>query len=144
MALMEKSMFYGASPTIFENAKKLRENQTNAEKILWEYLKQKPYGFNFRRQHPLSTFVADFYCHPMRLIIEVDGGIHEMPAVKQYDKDRQEFLESNGIQFLRFTNDEVETNLSSVASRIEAFVQKFIKTRRYVTPPFRAGVNQNE
>jgi imidazole glycerol-phosphate synthase subunit HisF len=120
---MEKKMFLNASYLIFETAKKLRENQTVAEKILWDYLKQKPYGYNFRRQHPISTFIADFYCHPLKLIIEIDGGIHEIEKIKRYDKDRQEFLEDNGIDFLRFTNNEVEKNPEEVISKIEGYIR---------------------
>ena len=120
---MEKKMFFNASYQIFEAAKKLRENQTHAEKILWNYLKNKPFGYNFRRQHPMSTYIADFYCHPLRLIIEVDGGIHETEWVKQYDKDRQEFLEDNGIFFLRFTNNDIEKNLIDVISKIEEYIR---------------------
>lgn len=69
-------MFYGAPPYIFEKARKLRETMTPAEQILWKYLKKRQLkGCKFRRQHPLSEFIADFYCHSLKLVIEVDGGI---------------------------------------------------------------------
>jgi len=59
----EPKMFYGASNIIFENAKQLRNKLTESEKILWEYIKEKKLGVKFRRQHPISCFIADFYCH---------------------------------------------------------------------------------
>jgi imidazole glycerol-phosphate synthase subunit HisF len=120
---MERKMFLNASHIIFETAKKLRQNQTESEKILWSYPGTKPFGYNFRRQYPLSTFIADFYCHPLKLIIEIDGRIHETEAVKKYDKERQEFLEANGIAFLRFTNEEVESNLSQVILKIQEYIR---------------------
>jgi cyclase len=119
---MEKKMFLDASFVIFANAKKLRDNPTNAEATLWTYLKQKQSGYKFRRQHPLSTFIADFYCHELKLIIEVDGGIHKETSVAKYDADRQKYLEDMGISFLRFTNEEVEINISTVIQKIETHI----------------------
>jgi imidazole glycerol-phosphate synthase subunit HisF len=70
-------MFDGASPLIFERAKDLRKNMTEAEKVLWFHLKQNSGGFKFRRQHPLGIYIADFYCHKAKLVIELDGTIHD-------------------------------------------------------------------
>ena len=70
-------MFQKANPLIFANAKQLRNNLTDAEVILWEYLRTKPFGYKFRRQHPIQQFIADFYCHSLQLIIEADGEIHQ-------------------------------------------------------------------
>ena len=107
-------MFLNASRIIFETAKRLREKQTEAEKILWEYLRKWPLGYKFRRQHALSKYIADFYCHALKLVIEVDGEIHEIEVIKNQDEERHRFLEDNGLRFLRFTNDEVKTNLGNV------------------------------
>lgn len=115
-------MFLGADKLIFENARTLRENPTNAELVLWSYLKQKPLGYKFRRQHPISIYIADFYCHSLKLIIEVDGGIHSVPDVQKLDIERQKNLESDGINFLRFTNHEVEKNLETVIKKIEEYI----------------------
>ena len=98
-------MFLGASNLIFENAKSLRYNPTNAELVLWGYLKQRPLGFKFRRQHPIASFIADFYCHELKLIIEVDGAVRADSEVAINDMERQTFLEASGIHFLRFTNN---------------------------------------
>ena len=88
------SMFYNAKPHIFEKAKALRNNMTVSELILWERLKGKQIlGLRFRPQHPIDIFIADFYCHPLRLVIEVDGGIHLSKDQKEYDLGREGELE---------------------------------------------------
>ena len=69
--LNEPSMFYGASPLIFERAKKLRNKTTESEGMLWNRINGKQLGVKFRRQHPLSNYIADFYCHELKLIIEL-------------------------------------------------------------------------
>ena len=115
-------MYLGAPSSIFERAKTLRENQTSCEIILWNYLKLKPQGYRFRRQHPLKLYVADFYCHAIKLIIEIDGGIHNVEDVKQNDIERQKYLEDEGISFLRFTNTEIEQNLGQVKMSIEKYL----------------------
>jgi very-short-patch-repair endonuclease len=66
-------MFSGADSFLFERASKLRKQQTFAEEILWNYLRTKPFGFKFRRQHAFSIYILDFYCHSLKLAIEVDG-----------------------------------------------------------------------
>lgn len=72
------NLTWAAKPDIFSKAKELRKSMTIAEKILWKHLRNnKLNGLKFRRQHPLDIFIADFYCHPKRLIIELDGGIHD-------------------------------------------------------------------
>ncbi len=82
-------MFYNAKPHIFEKAKMLRKYMTNSELILWERLKGKQLlGFRFRPQHPIDIFIADFYCHPLKLVIEVDGGIHKTADQREYDIGR--------------------------------------------------------
>jgi cyclase len=104
---MKKKMFFGASKLLFEKAKELRENMTQAELVLWEYLRQHPLGFKFRRQHPLGIYVVDFYCHKLKLVIEVDGSVHGDKEVEKADKERQRQLELDGLKVLRFTNEEV-------------------------------------
>lgn len=116
---MKTNMFYGASPIIFELAKKLRNNVTPAEMILWGRLKEYFPGLKFRRQHPISLYIADFYCHSVKLIIEVDGNIHDLPAVRSNDIIRQKDLEDLGLKVIRFTTKEVMNDLESVIKRIE-------------------------
>ena len=113
-------MWKGASPTIFSNAKHLRENMTNAELILWNKLKGKQFfGLKFRRQHPIHRFIADFYCHKLKLIIEIDGEYHQRQDQKEYDIERDEILRFNDIKVLRFTNNEVEDHLDDVLLKLE-------------------------
>jgi cyclase len=81
-------MFYGALPLIFERADGLRKNPTEEEKILWERLKAKKLGVKFRRQHPIWNYIADFYCHELKLVIEVDGSIHDVKEIRDNDAIR--------------------------------------------------------
>lgn len=115
-------MFLGADNIIFENAKKLRNNPTHAELLLWSYLKQKPQGYKFRRQYPISIYIADFYCHPLKLIIEIDGSVHTDIDVQRKDIERQKHLEGEGISFFRFTNEQVEKSLNLVIQKIDAYL----------------------
>jgi imidazole glycerol-phosphate synthase subunit HisF len=113
------SMFYGAGPMIFELAKRLRNNVTDSEMLVWGNLKSKFSGFKFRRQHPIALYVADFYCHTAKLVIEIDGSIHTLPGVKENDAERQKYLEGLGLKVLRFSNEEISHNLESVLQVIE-------------------------
>ncbi len=115
-------MFLGANSNVFENARLLRENLTHAEILLWSYLKHKPLGYKFRRQHPISIYIADFYCHSLKLIIEIDGKIHTDIDIQKRDRERQKYLESEGISFMRFTNENVEKHLDDVIMEIEGFL----------------------
>jgi cyclase len=80
---MKKKMFSGADNFLFRRASELRSQQTFAEDILWSYLRTKPFGFKFRRQHPFSVYILDFYCHQLKLAIEVDGSIHNLDEAKR-------------------------------------------------------------
>jgi very-short-patch-repair endonuclease len=114
------SMFYNAKPHIFEKAKALRNNMTNSELALWEKLKGKQMlGLRFRPQHPIDIFIADFYCHPIKLVIEVDGGIHKTTEQKEYDIGRTAELNYWGIEVIRFTNEEIEKKINQVINGIE-------------------------
>lgn len=116
---MERKMFYGASPLIFDRARELRNTMTDAEMVLWGYLKAKPLGYKFRRQHPLGIYIADFFCYKLKLVIEVDGGIHEKEEIKINDTERQKIIEAEGITVLRFKNDEVLKQLQTVIAKIK-------------------------
>jgi very-short-patch-repair endonuclease len=103
---MKDNMFYKASPLIFKKADELRNNLTEVENILWNYLKGN-FDVKFRRQHPASIYVLHFYAHKIKLAIEVDGSIQSLEEVKKNDLRRQSHLESLGISFIRFSNSEV-------------------------------------
>ena len=124
-------MWKGALPDTFSKAKKLRGNMTQAESILWSHLRQNKFlGLKFRRQHPIQNFIADFYCHQLELIIEIDGLYHQTRVQQEVDSKRSEILNFNGIQVIRFTNNEVEHQIESVLQKIEVFVKKSIPLPR--------------
>ncbi len=114
-----------SKPSAFENARMLRRVQTKAEQILWKSLRNNQVcDLKFRRQHPFDNYILDFYNHQMKLVIEVDGEVHNDQEVAAYDKVRSNNLEDNGLTVLRFTNDAVEHNLKMVIKEIEDWAIK--------------------
>ncbi len=104
-------------------AKELRKNMTPAEKLLWNELRnRKVENCKFRRQHPIDIFIADFYCHEKKTVVEVDGEIHNNQ--KEYDIGRTAEIESFGIMVIRFTNHEIETNIKLAIEKIEEACKK--------------------
>lgn len=119
------SMFYGANQILFQFAKELRANETEAEKLLWYHLSTSfPKGYRFKRQHPVLFFVADFYCHKAKLIIEIDGGYHKIPQQFEYDKARDIELNALGLKVLRFTNEDIFKKLELVLEIILKEIQE--------------------
>ena len=118
-------MYYGALTRNFEYAKQNRVNSTPAESALWEELRNKKLkGYKFRRQHPVGVFILDFYCHTAKLAIEIDGEYHLEQEQQIYDRARTELLNQAGIKELRFTNQDILTNLSSVLETITQILEK--------------------
>lgn len=114
------NLFHGANSKLFEFSKALRRNQTEAEEIIWQCLRnRKILNFKFRRQHPVGKYIADFYCHEAKLIIEVDGEIHNNPENQEYDQNRTDQLNEIGITVIRFTNEDVNNNLDEVINAIK-------------------------
>lgn len=112
-----------ASGKKFEFARMLRKEATDAEDKLWQHLRAKRLGVKFRRQHPIGDYVVDFFCAAKKLIIEVDGGIHLDPEVKENDLNRQQVLSSYGYHILRFTNEEVEDDIFKVLGEIRKAIE---------------------
>jgi cyclase len=112
-------MHYGAMPILFEFAKRNRLNPTDAEDYLWEQLSGSKLGVRFKRQHPIAYFIADFYCHTAKLIIEVDGGYHSIPAQYEYDCNRDFELEELGLKVIRFTNEQVLFDIENTIQKIK-------------------------
>ncbi len=105
------------SVEIQERARELRQRMTPAEQRLWQVLRRKGLaGRKFRRQHPLGPFIADFYCAPARLVVEIDGPIHQ--DRKEQDQARAAYLQELGYRVLRFSNDEVQEDLEAVVQTI--------------------------
>ena len=117
---VEYPMYFGAKPDIFKLAKELRKFETESEKLLWSRLnKNQIIGLQFRRQHPINLFIADFYCPKIKLIIEVDGSIHEIPEYQTHDIGRSEILNDFGITVIRFTNEQILNEIDSTIEQIE-------------------------
>lgn len=112
-------MFLGAGHLIFRNAEALRNNMTPAEMLLWGHLRGNQLGVKFRRQHPLSIYIADFYCHQHKIVIELDGSIHDIPEIAIHDLERQLNIENDGIKVLRFKNEEVFGQIEKVLDIIK-------------------------
>ena len=91
---------------------------TDAEKVLWANLRTGINGFKFRRQHPIGSYIADFFCHKAKLIVEIDGSIHSREDIKQKDDIKQKELESWGYFTIRFTNEQVMKDLEAVVREI--------------------------
>jgi adenine-specific DNA-methyltransferase len=95
----------------------MRKSPTEAENVLWQQLRnQQISGFIFRRQYNIERFIVDFYCPRRRLVIEIDGSIHQY----QQDEDavRQAFIEQQGLRLMRFSNDDVINDLETVIEQI--------------------------
>jgi very-short-patch-repair endonuclease len=123
--VIERNMFYGAEQNIFEQASMLRKNMTLAELILWKKLKdRKVFRVKFRRQHPIDIFIVDFYCHELKLVIEIDGEIHSEYETKEYDLGRTAELEKYGIIVLRFSNDQVIYHIDYVINKIQIRIRE--------------------
>lgn len=106
-----------------QKARLLRKNQTDAEKILWQKLRNRGLnGYKFRRQVPVGPYVADFLCEGSKLIVEVDGGQHA--ENREYDQYRDEFLHANGYKVVRFWNTEVMGNMDGVLEAIALAFEK--------------------
>jgi very-short-patch-repair endonuclease len=108
-----------SSLEIRQRARQLRQNATDAERRLWQVLRgRKANGLKFRRQHPIARFIVDFYCAEHRLVVELDGGVHDGRA--EPDNVRTAYLESLGYRVLRFRNEEVTTRMATVLEAIVA------------------------
>ena len=119
----DDGMWKCAPASSFGKATVLRNNETDAEKLLWEKLRNNNLGgFKFRRQHPISLYIADFYCHKLKLIIEVDGEYHYTKDQIPKDEERTKILEFNGIRVIRFCNDEILSNIEKALKEIETYL----------------------
>ena len=120
-------MYFGAKTVVLELAKSLRNTMTYHEKLLWGKLNCKQIcGARFRRQHPISFFIADFYCHEARLVVEIDGEIHDQQV--EYDDGRSAEMEMFLIKVIRFTNFEVENKIYEVIEKITNTVNQRLKS----------------
>lgn len=125
---MKENMHYGASNLIFQKAEELRNHMTPAEEVLWKHIHINEWRLKFRRQHPIWNYIADFYCHSLKLVIEVDGDIHETEDVKRNDEIRQAQLQEFGLTVLRFKNEDVLRNINNVLETMSAVIKTLQNT----------------
>jgi very-short-patch-repair endonuclease len=100
-------------------ARYLRKNATDCERILWRHLRSRNFaGYKFRRQHPIDQYVLDFYCPALKLAVELDGSGHGYPLREKRDQIREQFLARQGIAVVRFWNHQIHGELDSVLQAI--------------------------
>jgi very-short-patch-repair endonuclease len=127
--VIEKNMFFGAKPELFTLALQMRKNPTEAERVMWNILRKfRHSGFPFRRQHPIEFYIADFYCHNLRLVIEVYGDIHTENEFQNHDEGRTGELERYGIKVIRFTNNQILNDSNLVVEKINATIKELAIT----------------
>ena len=110
------------NPKLVPLARKLRNNMTLGEILLWQEIKNKQLGVRFSRQIPIDQYIVDFYCKDLMLAIEVDGSTHYHDDQPERDAKRQERLESLGVRFLRFDDSDIKSNINWVVSEILSWI----------------------
>jgi very-short-patch-repair endonuclease len=119
----DKKPTWKVAPKLRSNARALRKNSTDAERILWSELRDhRLNGASFRRQVPIANYIVDFMCHAARLVIELDGGQHFSDGQEAADAKRSTMIEAKGFRVLRFSNHDVMTNRAGVLEVIAAAI----------------------
>ena len=119
----ENSPTWKISSRLRSNARALRKNSTDAERLLWAALRgHRLNGAGFRRQVPIENYIADFVCRAAKLVIEIDGGQHFSDQAERRDAARSAVIEAHGFKVLRFSNHDVMTNRTGVLEAIAAAV----------------------
>lgn len=125
---MPKRKIIPYNPKLKELARRLRNNSTKAEIILWQKLKRKQmYGYDFHRQKPIDNFILDFFCHELMLGIEVDGYSHQITQVFNRDIKKEKVMNKLGIHVLRFSDEQVLKDTENVIRAIESYIVDFEK-----------------
>ena len=119
----KQPLYFGASTKSYLRARQLRKDETSAEWLLWQMIRnRKVKGFKFRRQHPTNKYITDFYCHEAKLVIELDGDIHLLDEIKAYDEIRETEIKELGLIVKHFTNEDVFTEAHKVIAKIETYL----------------------
>jgi very-short-patch-repair endonuclease len=113
---------------LMDSRSELRKQSIETEDLLWQELRNSKLGFKFRRQHSIGGYILDFYCAKARLIIELDGPIHD--SRKGYDKNKDKYFNELNYKVIRFKNSEVTGNLAKVIKEIELHLSPSPKSRR--------------
>ena len=117
-------MYYGTTPITFQRATELRNTMTPAEESLWKSLHINEWKLKFRRQHPIANYIVDFYCHSLKLVIEIDGDVHNNDEVKKNDEEREADLKKLGLTVLRFKNEEIYNHRKQLLDQIFATINR--------------------
>ena len=136
MNLADKSNTFHYNKNLKSFANTNRKNMTKAEACLWKFVigGRQMMNYQFRRQRPVLNYIADFMCKELMLIIEVDGITHQWEDVFKNDLVREEELKSIGFDIIRFTDDEVLTDINNVIRAIENFIKDFEEKKQNTTP----------
>ena len=111
--------FLRNDPTLKQRRRELRRNQSDAERALWAKVRNKQFfGMKFYRQYSIGPYILDFYCPTVKLAVELDGGQHNQGDNMEYDAARSEYLKAQGIDVMRFWNNEVLLDIQGVLSKI--------------------------
>jgi very-short-patch-repair endonuclease len=113
-----------------EKRRKLRQNQTNAEELVWRYLRDRQMlGYKFRRQYSVNHFVIDFYCPELKLAVEIDGASHNNPEQQKKDISRQKYVEAFNIKIVRIKDKELLENPNKAFNKLEAAIKLLDKKK---------------
>jgi len=122
---MKRKIIFPYNPNLKEKARKLRNNSTKSEIILWKYVKGRQMcGVDFHRQKPIGSYILDFFCPSVYLGIELDGYTHHFSEVMRKDKFKEEQMMNYGIRVIRFWDDDVYYDLDNVLRVIEIIVKE--------------------
>jgi very-short-patch-repair endonuclease len=117
------NFYFGASEEIIRRARALRKRMTQPEEKMWQLLRNSQFhSLKFRRQHPIRRFIVDFYCHELKLVVEIDGSIHDTEIQKERDENRTFMIEELGLKVIRFENKMVMNDVTKVLSEIEKHI----------------------
>jgi len=132
---MARRKIYPYNPNLKELARKLRNNSTLSEVLLWNQLKNgKMKGYDFHRQKPILNYILDFFCHELELAIEIDGDSHDSEKAYKKDVIRQQEVEKSGIHFLRFQDSDVKHNMAGVLREIELWIVSHLPSQHTPNP----------
>lgn len=122
------------NPKLKQKARELRNNSTLSEVLFWMQIKNKKFGYDFHRQKPIDNYIVDFFCPKLMLAIEIDGTSHNGKV--EYDKERQEKLESLGVRFIRFRDEDMKNNLEGCLDFLKEWIEENADSReKNNTPP---------
>jgi very-short-patch-repair endonuclease len=118
-----------------ERSRELRRTMTPAERVLWRRVRNRGFmGCKFRRQQVIDGYFADFYCEEARLVVELDGPVHDKPARRAHDKHRDAVMAARGLTVLRIRNSEVLQNMDTALDKIKAALPARTSAARSPSP----------